>query len=234
MKNVHIPQALLILLLTGPLATGQAGGQTTAHTEGQRVVETLHRRCLNSLEEPQTQDRECGDDSPSAYRILAARSQYALADASDQRHDSALAQVSGQPPAPRFPQGPGYPPPAYAGMWAPEGNGRATAIGALVGFGLGAAAGASANTDARSRVAASLLVGSIGALLGAAVGHAASVFPVRRPSRSGWPYDEARNSHHKAWPQAAKLREPGAVRSRSRGRPDPAAGRSSLNCAICS
>jgi hypothetical protein len=77
---------------------------------------------------------------------------------------------------------------AYPPAWADDG--QHAAISALVGFGLGAAAGATANTDARGRVAASLVVGSLGALLGAALGHAIPVFHVRRPYRGPWPDED--------------------------------------------
>jgi len=73
---------------------------------------------------------------------------------------------------------------AYPPDWSD--NGHHAAIGALIGFGLGATVGATANPPKGERVAASLVVGSIGALLGAAFGHAMSTYPVRRPYRGPW------------------------------------------------
>jgi hypothetical protein len=52
------------------------------------------------------------------------------------------------------------------------GFGQPSGMGALIGFGIGAAAGAAGNHDqhAGARVAAPLLFGAFGALIGAAVG----------------------------------------------------------------
>jgi hypothetical protein len=122
--------------------------------------------------------------------IALARCQYtpgdetcAEADASGQSSSRVtalemLAQMSrrGGPPMPRgrMSYGRGYPS-SYAG------NGRHAVIGALIGFGIGAALGAKANQDPHPGVTlkASLLVGFIGAGLGAAIGAGAPSFRAR-------------------------------------------------------
>ena len=65
-----------------------------------------------------------------------------------------------------------YPRPSYPPTWFGPDEGHHAAVGALVGFTvLGVAGGLAAQTDNRSKVAAGLFVGSLGALVGAAVGH---------------------------------------------------------------
>jgi hypothetical protein len=106
---------------------------------------------------------------------------------------STTAQVPrGIPGASQRPRRPwACPRPQYPPMWTSPDYGNHAALGALIGFGLGAGFGATASTDTRGRVAASLLVGSLGALLGAAVGHTIPAFHVRRHSpRGGSPEEE--------------------------------------------
>ena len=75
-----------------------------------------------------------------------------------------------------------YPGGGYPGVWASNGGGRQTLIGALIGFGLGAAAGAKANTDPHPGAGATsaVLGGCFGALLGGFVGHSIAAFPTAR------------------------------------------------------
>jgi len=173
MKNLTIARALLPLLLTGPLVAGQTNTS------------------------PQTQDRQSQDKSTTEYRVIAARSQYTLDDGPREGNDTTLAQLPRRGPGPMFPRRPGYPPPAYPSMWASGGPSHPVA-GALIGFCLGAAISAGANADKGGRVAAAFGGVAVGALLGAAVGHSASVFHVRRPYRSSWPDpDEAAQAPHR-------------------------------------
>jgi hypothetical protein len=60
----------------------------------------------------------------------------------------------------------------YEGTWRQPGNGRHALIGAVIGFGLGAAIGAKGNQDqhTRARIAVPVLFGGAGALIGAAIG----------------------------------------------------------------
>ena len=69
-------------------------------------------------------------------------------------------------------------------MWVPP-NGRHVAIGALIGFGLGAAPGAHAKTDQhlRAGIGAIFAFGGIGALLGAVVGAGVLPMHARNPRR---------------------------------------------------
>jgi hypothetical protein len=179
MKNLTIARALLPLLLTAPLVAGQA---TTA-TAGQTAAPT--------------------DDGRVVDRVIAARSQYTLDSSSLEGNDTTLAQLPRRPLV--FHRGSGYPPPAYPSMWASGGHGHPVA-GALIGFCLGAVIAAGANADKGGRVAAAFGGASIGALLGAAVGHSASVFRVRRPCRGiSWPDPDqaARAPHRGRSPQQA-------------------------------
>lgn len=140
----------------------------------------------------QTPDQLSTDDRTAKAEISVARCQYTQADDvcavahqsgqtnGDSNNDATMAQLPRRGPMPpRRPtsrQGG-----SYSRGWAQPADGHAVAIGALVGFGVGAAAGAGANTDARGRVLSSLLIGSLGALMGAAVGHAAPAFRMIRP-----------------------------------------------------
>lgn len=123
-------------------------------------------------------------------------------EARDASGDTTLAQdpqrIPGPPAHPRPPMG--RPRPAFPGMWREEGNPRHAAIGALIGFGLGAALGAHANRDQHPGVGvrAAFLVGSIGAVLGAAVGYSTPPIRARRPYRRGpWPDEDAMASRSK-------------------------------------
>jgi len=100
--------------------------------------------------------------------------------------NATLTQLSSRRPSPPFPHRGGYPRSAYPGMWMPEGSGRHAVIGAVVGFGLGAALGAKANTDqhAGATARASVLFGSFGALLGAVAGHGFPSLQARNRRRS--------------------------------------------------
>jgi len=149
---------------------------------------------------------ELNADSES---VLAARAQYSLADSSQQDENTVAAGPIAQfprgrtfHPLMRSPRAVGYPA-TYAG----EGSARHVLIGALIGFGLGAAIGAKANTDQHPGVGvkAAFLVGGVGALIGAAVGSGVHSFPSRY-RRGRWPdYDEnasvrrwGKNSHRTA------------------------------------
>jgi len=108
--------------------------------------------------------------------------------------ESLLAQIPRRGPGPAMRSGPyvrrpggGYATPyPYA---APEYN--HTGMGALIGFGLGAALGASAQTDVHGRIAASLGGGFLFGVIGAAIGHAIPAFHFRHQYDPGqWPDDD--------------------------------------------
>ena len=76
----------------------------------------------------------------------------------------------------------------YPSNWMSEGNTRGAVIGTLIGGGLGIALGIRVNTDnhAQAKVAAPLLIGGLGALLGAVAGG-------NWPAAPHW-------RHHHGWP----------------------------------
>ena len=119
------------------------------------------------------------ESSPISGAIFAAGSTYTnsaktedVSEASDQREREGgaglnLAQLSRR----RLASGPprGYAPDSYETHWMDRGNGRHALIGALIGFGVGAAIAAKANKTPNPG-GAIVLVGGVGALIGAAVG----------------------------------------------------------------
>ena len=132
---------------------------------------------------------QANSDSAS---VIAARSQYARADAAPSQDAGAGNSPLAQAPrsghfhllmrAAGMAEYPGtYP---YAG----ESSGRHVLIGALIGFGLGAAIGAKGNTDQHpgAGVKCAFLVGGVGALIGAAIGSGVPSFPSRY-RRGRWP-----------------------------------------------
>jgi hypothetical protein len=111
--------------------------------------------------------------------------------------------VSQAAPFPRSPRGP-MPPPrgrAYPSAFAPRPP-ALSPIGALIGFGAGAALGASASGDqtARGRVAGGLIGGTLCALIGGAIGHAFSAVGYNFHDRYDWD-DAQERKHHKPVPR---------------------------------
>jgi hypothetical protein len=106
--------------------------------------------------------------------------------------------VSQAAPFPRSPRGP-MPPPrgrAYPSAFAPRPP-ALSPIGALIGFGAGAALGASASGDqtARGRVAGGLIGGTLCALIGGAIGHAFSAVGHNFHDRNDWDDAQERKQH---------------------------------------
>jgi hypothetical protein len=118
---------------------------------------------------------QTANDSLAAEEILVARNPYTEHEgvpccAGETQTPVEIAQsrpASVVLPQIRYPRGRGY-----ERTWRQRGNGRHALVGALIGFGLGAAIGAKGNQDqhTRARVVAPILVGSAGALIGAAIG----------------------------------------------------------------
>jgi hypothetical protein len=101
-------------------------------------------------------------------------------------------------PFPRSPRGP-MPPPrgrAYPSAFAPRPP-ALSPLGALIGFGTGAALGATASGDqtTRGRVVAGLIGGSLCALIGGAIGHAFSAVGHNFRDRHDW--DDAQERKHR-------------------------------------
>ncbi len=129
--------------------------------------------------------------------ISAARSPYiqnAEADSifPDADSGSTLAQLSRSRPSRPFPSRRGYPRGGYQSPWMDHGNAGHAVIGAVIGFGLGAAVGAKANTSPYpgTTARAVVLFGSFGALIGAAVGAAHG---------GPYPFAHHRRSHPPLW-----------------------------------
>ncbi len=142
---------------------------------------------------PQTAD----SSTPQQPALSAARCQYTPAekicgaparDAKGSTTAQAPQHFPGPPCAPRCSMAaprPSYPPP-----FLQFDDGHHAAIGAMIGFGIGAAAGATAKTDSGGRVVAALFGGGLGALFGAAVGHAIAPFHGHHYHRDPWYDDE--------------------------------------------
>jgi hypothetical protein len=121
----------------------------------------------------QTGEGQTANDSVAAEKILVARSPYTQHEdiARSSSEGQTLSQLAQRRPVPLVPPQIRYPRGrSYGGMWRQRGNRRHALIGALIGFGLGAAIGAKANQDPHARIVAPVLFGSAGALIGAAVG----------------------------------------------------------------
>jgi hypothetical protein len=161
MKCAKSIPSLLFLLASLMVASGALAQTKLAQTKEDRQIETKR-------------------DSLSEDAISAARSRYtqnakgegASRDAGDD-NDHVLAQLSRPKPMPPFPPHRGYPRGNYpAAPWMEHGNAGHAVIGAIIGFGLGAALGATANSDRhpRATVGAVVLFGGLGALIGGVIG----------------------------------------------------------------
>jgi len=141
--------------------------------------EVMYRNPDDTTQSSQVQDNTLAGDVDSAYdaaayRIAAARIQYT-------RSEDAATPTNESETPPQFPtrrRGPmsprgAYPRPAYPGMWRSDHSGRHGLIGALVGFGIGAAVGA------KGGVPVSMIFGAVGAGIGAAIGSGTHPLPAR-------------------------------------------------------
>ena len=180
--------ALLGAALLG--GVGVIVGSATGHfSHGKVIYRNPHDKPqLNSA--PQTRDGDSDDEITPIVEIASARGPYVERPASDENDPLTLAQFSRRRPGRPLPRRGAYPGPSSSGRWTPEGNGHHAAIGALIGFGVGAAAGAKGNTDASNRVTAILLVGSVGALLGAMIGDGIPSFHARHRHAPSWPDED--------------------------------------------
>jgi hypothetical protein len=177
MKNLPVLSPLLTSLLFGSMALAQAGNlpdapqpQATATTD------------VPLAQSPATQTPATQTPNPA-----------------EQSSENRL--VSQAAPFPRFPRGP-MPPPrgrAYPSAFAPRPP-ALSPIGALIGFGAGAALGASRSGDqtARGRVAGGLIGGTLCALIGGAIGHAFSAVGHNFHDRYDWrDLDDAQQRKHR-------------------------------------
>ena len=127
-------------------------------------------------------------DEPSNAEVASARCQYTGSATCGDSTENLLAQYGRSPMHGRYarPHRAGYPV-----MWSDPPSSRRVAIGAGIGFGLGAVVGFHANKDQHPGVgrSAAILGGCIGALIGAAVASAPTLHAVHHPHRP-WPGDE--------------------------------------------
>jgi len=115
----------------------------------------------------------------SADEVVAALSQYTqTAEISPDTSDGAqLAQFQRRGPGTQFPRRSGYPRAGYGAPWQERGDGHRAAVGALIGFGLGAALGAGTSRDSHTTVGAVVIFGGFGALIGGVVGGNPGAYP---------------------------------------------------------
>jgi hypothetical protein len=188
MKHQEGFHFLFVLLLLASNALAQSGDSQAANDllNNDLPRQVAVARCAYN----ETEDA-CAGVNPSS------------AEARGPNGDAMLAQLPRRMPGPPMqPRRPtmGRPRGAYPGVWMEEGSGRHAAIGALIGFGLGAALGAHANKDQHPGVGvrAAVLVGTIGAVLGAAVGYNTPSFRARSPYRRGpWTDEDEQASRPK-------------------------------------
>ena len=188
MKNLQALSLLLTSLLLASMAMAQAG---------------------NLPEAPQSQDPSSTDvqliRSPSAQSSTTKPPSTQTPNESTQQsgENKIITQAA---PFPRSPRGP-MPPPrgrAYPSAFAPRPP-ALSPLGALIGFGTGAALGATASGDqtTRGRVVAGLIGGSLCALIGGAIGHAFSAVGHNFRDRHDWD-DAQERKHRKPVPRPLK------------------------------
>jgi len=170
MKNLQVISPLLTSLLLGSVALAQAGSLPDA---------------------PQPQDSA----STQLQSTSAANTEESTPPSDPQSDENKLRSQAR--PYPRYPRGPMGPPRgrAYPRAFAPPPP-ALSPVGALIGFGFGAALGASASGDHTSagRVAGGLIGGGLCALIGGAIGGGFSL--VHSHNYRDWD-DAQERKHHK-------------------------------------
>jgi hypothetical protein len=184
MKNLQVLSPLLTSLLFGSMALAQAGNLPDAPQPQDAATTDVPLAQASATETPVTQTPIAQTPNPA-------------------EQSSVNKLVSQAAPFPRSPRGP-MPPPrgrAYPSAFAPRPP-ALSPIGALIGFGAGAALGASASGDqtARGRVAGGLIGGTLCALIGGAIGHAFSAVGYNFHDRHDWD-DAQERKHHKPVPR---------------------------------
>jgi hypothetical protein len=178
MKNLQVISPLLTSLLFASMALAQAG---------------------NLPDAPQPQDAATTDEPLAQSPATETPATQTPNPAAQQSSVNKL--VSQAAPFPRSPRGP-MPPPrgrAYPSTFAPRPP-ALSPMGALIGFGAGAALGASASGDqtARGRVAGGLIGGTLCALIGGAIGHAFSAVGTNLHDKYNWrDWDDAQQRKHR-------------------------------------
>jgi hypothetical protein len=178
MKHTHIIPSLLVSLLLVSSAMAQTSEQRT--TSDPQDAEAIAAARI-----PYTENEGV---SHNAKNFGATDKDLNDPDATGET----LAQLPRRAPGRPYPRRPGYPRRGSPVMEQPLFNAHHAAIGVVIGFGLGAALGAKANSDqhVQARVAAPLIFGSLGALMGAVIGGSAPAGPRRFHGRRPWPYGD--------------------------------------------
>ena len=184
MKNLQVLSPLLTSLLFGSMALAQAGNLPDAPQPQDAATTDVPLAQASATETPVTQTPIAQTPNPA-------------------EQSSVNKLVSQAAPFPRSPRGP-MPPPrgrAYPSAFSPRPP-ALSPIGALIGFGAGAALGASASGDqtARGRVAGGLIGGTLCALIGGAIGHAFSAVGHNFHDRNDWD-DAQERKHHNPVPR---------------------------------
>lgn len=127
--------------------------------------------------------------------------------------DTTLSQVPRRMPGP--PLRGGRPPmrgPAYPAMWQSAPSAGHALIGAVIGFGIGAAIASKGNSGARAIFG----LGTVGAGMGAAIGLTVPSFPSRNPYRQRWPDDDEMAAHSRPDKSKVAASRPDSSRATSR------------------
>jgi len=140
----------------------------------------------------QTSDAPTANNLNAGSEIAAARSQYTqtpeIPDAND---DTIVAQLPRRGPRTPFPPQRGYPQGTYQTPWMEHGNAGPAVIGAVIGFGVGAAIGACGSDRSGTTLGGRVIIGgTILAVIGGAIGGAHPWPHARRAYRRSWPEDD--------------------------------------------
>jgi hypothetical protein len=182
MKNLQALSPLLTSLLLASMALAQAGGLPDAPTPQDSASEQRSAH------------------APTRHAPTTEAPSHQAADpAAQSTGNEIITQAAPFPRATRRPT----PPPrgrAYPSAFAAPRPPALSPVGALIGFGAGAALGAAASGDqtARGRVAGALIGGTLCALIGGAIGRSFSL----RSSHHYHDWDDAqKRKHHKPVPR---------------------------------
>lgn len=127
--------------------------------------------------------------------ISAARSRYTRTAEvwPDANNGKTLAQIPRRGPGTRPREG--YSRGAYQAPWINNGDAGRVAVGAAIGFGLGALLGVKAADHSRNATAAGVVIfGGLGALFGGVIGGTHSFARTRSVYRHSWPEDDEESS----------------------------------------
>ena len=147
---------------------------------------------LASVAFGQTRDSGAANSAAGDEGISAARNQYTqTAEVSPDAKDDTVAQLARRGPRTPFPPQRGYPRGTYQTPWMEHGNAGPAVIGAVIGFGVGAAIGACGSDRSGTTLGGRVIIGgTILAVIGGAIGGAHPWPHARRAYRPSWPEDD--------------------------------------------